>query len=220
MIPSDTLTLEELAAANAPDDDDLDLEALRRIADPEPQALAPAYHATVPADLDARAAHVAEATAELTRQFRSGEIEFDDFEAQRDQLLREREALTVARTKAEISQEMQAQTAERAWRTTVDKFLSTTELDYRNDPKLMGDLDQFVRHLAAKGANSDKPMEWFLREADRAVQALHGHAARDAAGGARDDDRVHRDVAGLSGLALEDAIGRMTPAQREQWLRS
>jgi hypothetical protein len=219
MIPSDTLTLEELAAANAPDDDDLDLEALRRIADPEPQALTPAYHATVPADLDARAAHVAEATAELTRMFRSGEIEFDDFEAQRDQLLREREALTVARTKAEISQEMQAQTAERAWRTTVDRFLAGADLDYKGDPRLMDDLDGYVRHLAGKPENAGRSMEWFLREADRAVQALHGHAARDA-GGARDDDRVHRDVAGLTGLDLEDAIGRMTPAQRDRWLRS
>jgi hypothetical protein len=221
MIPPDTLTPEELAAANAPDDDDLDLEALRRIAEPdpaEPQDLVPAYVAAAPTDLDARAAHVAEATAELARMFRSGEIEFDDFEAQRDQLLREREALTIARTKAEISQEMQAQGAERQWRNTVDKFLSTTELDYRNDPKLMDDLDAYVRHLASKPENAGRPMDWFLSKAHLAVQALHGHAARDA-GGARDDDRVHRDVANLTGYDLEDEIARMTPAQREQWLR-
>lgn len=145
-------------------------------------APAPRYEAALPADFDARVQDLATRESELKRAFRAGEIEFDDFEAKRDELLREREGLTIARTKAEIASEMTAQTAEQQWRSTVDSFLNAQAkvMDYRANAEAMGDLDAFVKMLAAKDANAHQPMEWFLAEAHKRVMALHGGNAAPA----------------------------------------
>jgi hypothetical protein len=216
--PEDLLTPAERDALL----DDDDRAALARIAAESPQAdpdPAPSYQAALPADFDARAAHVANRTAELQRAFREGELEFDDFELQRDELLREREALTVARTKAEIAHEMQAQGAERQWRTTVDKFLTKAagDLDYRRDAGAMRDLDALVKDLAGRPENAHRPMEWFLAEAHRRVLALHDDdaGAGAAQAGGFDPDRV----LDLDGADFEAAIARMTPDQRERFAR-
>lgn len=154
--------------------------AAARPAAQAPDAAAPRYEAKLPDDFDQKVKTLADREAELKRQFRTGEIEFDEFEEQRSQLLTEREALTIARTKAEISQEMTAQTAEQQWKTTVNRFLDAAAkdgLDYRGDAAKMGDLDLFVKTLAQRAEYADKPPEWFLQEADRRVRALHGVSA-------------------------------------------
>ena len=122
---------------------------------------------------------MADREAELKRAFRAGELEFDEFETRRDELQREREGLTIARAKAEIASEMQAQTAETQWRTTVERFLDTSAaaLDYRKDSEAMADLDGFVKVLAGREANARQPMEWFLAEAHKRVMALRGPSA-------------------------------------------
>jgi len=216
------------------------------------QAAAPRYEAKLPADFDAKVQDLATRESELKRAFRAGEIEFDDFEAKRDELLREREGLTIARTKAEIASEMTAQTAEQQWRSTVDAFLtaSAKAMDYRANAEAMGDLDAFVKMLAGKDTNADKPMEWFLQEAHKRVMALHGSTAAAApapaatkaqAAAARKPDPTtvpvtlaqvpggdgpgdvngeFGDVLALDGMEYESAIARMTPAQRERFARA
>lgn len=226
-------------------------------------AAAPRYQAALPADYDTKVADLGEREKALKARFRNGELEFDDFELQRDELLREREALTVARTKAEISQEMTAQTAEQQWRSTVDSFIAATakagSIDYARDAEKLADLDAFVKMLAGKDENAQRPMDWFLAEAHRRVQALHGAPSTAAAPAAApapapaaprtvDQARAARkpaadaipttlaqvpgsdgpgDVAGefadvlaLDGMEYEAAIARMTPAQRERFLRA
>lgn len=228
-------------------------------------AAAPRYQAALPADYDTKVADLGEREKALKARFRNGELEFDDFELQRDELLREREALTVARTKAEISQEMTAQTAEQQWRSTVDAFIAATaktgSIDYARDAEKLADLDAFVKMLAGKDENAQRPMDWFLAEAHRRVQALHGAPSTAAAPAAApapapapaaprtvDQARAARkpaadaipttlaqvpgsdgpgDVAGefadvlaLDGMEYEAAIARMTPAQRERFLRA
>jgi hypothetical protein len=155
--------------------------------DPAPAAAATAaaptpttgYQAALPADYDDKVKAVADREAELKRAFRAGELEFDEFETRRDELQREREGLTIARAKAEIASEMQAQTAETQWRTTVERFLDTSAaaLDYRKDSEAMADLDGFVKVLAGRESNARQPMEWFLAEAHKRVMALRGSPA-------------------------------------------
>lgn len=216
-------------------------------------AAAPRYQATLPADYDTKVADLAEREKALKASFRNGELEFDDFETKRDELLREREALTVARTKAEISQEMTAQTAEQQWRSTVDTFIANTakagSIDYARDAEKLADLDAFVKMLAGKDEHAQRPMDWFLAEAHRRVQALHGapaaapapqrtvdqaRAARKPAAdaipttlaqvpgsdGPGDVSGEFADVLSLDGMEYEAAIARMTPAQRERFLRA
>lgn len=225
----------------------------------QPRQATPRYEAPLPADYDTKVQELAEREADLKRKFRSGEMEFDDFETQRAELLTERESLTIARTKAEISQEMTAQSAQQAWQNTVDAFLTkaASEVNYRQDAEKMEDLDQFVKTLAAKATNADKSMEWFLEEAHRRVQALHGLSAptartEPAAGdkpgnqkpaatarrappvdavpvtlanvpggdGPGDVEGEFADIMALDGMAYETAIARMSPTQRERFLRA
>lgn len=224
---------------------------------PEPRA--PRYEAKLPEDYDAKVQNLSEREAELKRMFKSGEIEFDDFEAQRDELLREREQLTIVRTKAEISQEMTAQTAEQQWLNTVQTFVSSTAqlpadkggIDYRIDTEKAADLDTFVKTLAARNEHADKSMDWFLKEAHRRVLALHSLGSQASApapapspppapvsrkpsleavpttlaqvpggDGPGDVTGEFSDVLSLEGLEYEQAIARMTPSQRERFLRA
>ncbi|NBP40463.1 MAG: hypothetical protein EBV34_18920 [Betaproteobacteria bacterium] len=120
-------------------------------------------------------------------QFKAGEIEFDDFEQARSELLVQREQLTIAKTKAEISQEMNAQTAEQLWVHAVNEFMSDTAkldgaaggIDYRKDAEKASDLDGFVRSLAARSEYAHQSMAWFLTEAHKRVLALHGYRPQD-----------------------------------------
>lgn len=121
-------------------------------------------------------------------------------------------------------------------------------IDYRKDAVKAQDWDQFVRVLAANPAHADKSMEWFLTEAHKRVMALHGVAREpkrpadpvadakakrkppvDAAppslaqvpgsDGPGDVSDEFADVMALDGLEFEAAIARMSPAQREKFLR-
>lgn len=239
---------------------------------PAPAAAAPApaasadaaparrYEAKLPDNYDATVKDLATRESDLRAKFKEGDIEFDDFEEQRAAILTEREGLLVARTKAEVSDEFNAQGVTQEWNAKVAALMdraATPEgggVDYRKDTEKADDLDTFVKALAAKPENNDKPMEWFLNEGHRRVQALHGLtkpvpppvvkddkatiaaavAARvpalDSAPktlahvpGSDGPGDLHGEFAELdqvNGLALEDKIRSMTPAQRERYLAS
>jgi len=227
----------------------------------------PRYDSKLPEDFDAQVKSIADKEAELKRQFKAGELEFDDFDVARAALQSERELLTIARTKAEISQEMNAQTAEQLWTHAVNQFMDSTArlseaaggIDYRKDTEKWSDLDGFVRSLAARTEHAHQSMDWFLVEAHKRVLALHGMSAAktsDAESSAeakpalRAMDRKHidrkppldiapktlamvpggegpgdvdgefADVLALEGLAYEQAIARMSPTERERFLRA
>ena len=222
----------------------------------QPTTAAPAYEAKLPSDYDDQVKSLATQEADLKSKFKTGEIDFDEFEVQRGELLTKREELTLARAKAEISQEMTQQAAQTQWQNTINKSMvefakpENGGIDYRKDADKAADLDQFVKVLANRTENSDKPMDWFLTEAHKRVKALHGVATAEkkvdpaAAAKVANDARKPPigsapatlaqvpggdgpgDVAGefadldaLEGEALEGAIAKLTPAQREKWVR-
>jgi hypothetical protein len=228
----------------------------------------PRYDSKLPEDFDAQVKSLADKEAELKRQFKAGELEFDDFDVARAALQSERELLTIARTKAEISQEMNAQTAEQLWTHAVNQFMDSTArlseaaggIDYRKDTEKWSDLDGFVRSLAARTEHAHQSMDWFLVEAHKRVLALHGMSAAPKAAesessaeakpalkamdrkpvdrkppldiapktlamvpggeGPGDVDGEFADVLALEGLAYEQAIARMSPTERERFLRA
>jgi hypothetical protein len=224
----------------------------------QPESFTPRYEAKLPEDFDAQVKALADSEDALKAKFRAGEIEFDEFDVQRADILKQREALTIARTKAEISHEFNQQSAQQQWAVTVNRFVATVAtvegLDYRTDTAKMADLDGFVRVLAGRPEHNDKSMEWFLTEAHRRVRALHGLDAPavkappaeekpapepkpvptrkppiDAAPktlaqvpggpGPGDVGSEFTDVLSLDGMEFEQAIARMTPAQRERFAR-
>jgi hypothetical protein len=163
--------------------------------DVRPQPV-PRYEARLPDDFDAQVKALADKELNLKQQFKAGEIEFDEFEQARSELLVQREQLTIARTKAEISQEMNAQTAEQLWVHAVNEFMSDTAklsgaaggIDYRKDSEKASDLDGFVRSLAARSEHAHQSMAWFLTEAHKRVLALHGIATKTPADQTTDSD--------------------------------
>lgn len=118
-------------------------------------------------------------------------------------------------------------------------------IDYAKDDAKRADLDHFVKALANDPKNEDKGMDWFLQEAHKRVRALHGLAEppkpRDTPAAANERRKPDlkavppnlsqvpggdgpgdvagefADVDGLEGVELEEAIARMTPAQRERY---
>lgn len=146
----------------------------------------------------------------------------------------------------EMTQQTAAQQWQATINSFVAKAARDDGVDYRRDAALANDWDQFVRVLAAKPEHADKSMEWFLAEAHKRVMALHGVAKPapkdpvadakakrkppvDAApttlaqvpgsDGPGDVSDEFSDVLALDGLEFEEAIARMSPAQREKFMR-
>lgn len=149
-------------------------------AEAEPRAKPAAYRAELPQDFADKKADVDRRATELRERFKSGEIELDEYEVQRDQIEDERDTLRRLELKAEISQEMNQQTAEQQWFAAIDRQIEAAAkpenggINYLSDSEKMADLDAFVKTLASRQENRDKPMDWFLAEAHKRVLSLHG----------------------------------------------
>jgi hypothetical protein len=182
-------------------------------------------------------------------KFKGGDIDFDQYQIEAAALAKSERALDEIRFKASLSQEMTAQTAEQQWAFTVQRFMSATAkaeggIDHAKDAEKNADLDLFVKALARDEKNSDKPAEWFLNEAHKRVQAMHGITTKpgptpptpnsrkppiDAApktlaqvpggdGPGDVDGNEFADIDRLTGEAQEAAIAKMSPSQRERYM--
>lgn len=148
------------------------------VADEKP--FAPSYQAKLPDDFEAQQTALKDQGEALAAKFKAGDIDFDQYRIEADVLAKAERALDQVQLKANLSQEMTAQTAEQQWNFTVSRFMASTAkaevgaIDYRTDTDKNKDLDLFVKSLAQNPANEDKPAEWFLTEAHKRVLALHG----------------------------------------------
>jgi hypothetical protein len=129
----------------------------------------------------------------------------------------------------------------------VAKIARDEKIDYQSDEAMRNDLDAFVRVLAAHPDNAKRDGDWFLNEAHRRVKALHGidqkisppskqetAASRrpkleavpktlamvPGSDGPGDIGDEFADIDKLDGVALERAIARMSPQQREKYARA
>lgn len=211
----------------------------------------PRYEAKLPDDFATQEAAIKEQADALVAKFKGGDIDFDQYQIEAAALAKSERALDEIRFKASLSQEMTAQTAEQQWAFTVQRFMLATAkaeggIDYAKDAEKNADLDLFVKSLARDEKNSDKPAEWFLSEAHRRVQALHGITTKpvpppppppaasrkppiDAApktlaqvpggdGPGDVDGNEFADIDRLTGEAQEAAIAKMSPSQRERYM--
>lgn len=216
---------------------------------PQSRAADPAvYRAALPGDYEAQLAAIRQQEAEANAKFKAGEMDFEERDAAVEALRDQREQLLVQRAKAEISQEMAQQTAAQQWNAAVNGFVAdvAAEVDYRQDAAKAADLDAFLKTLAARQENVGRPMDWFLRQAHQRVKALHGVAAPVTApppsaappsrkpplaaippnlsqvpgsDGPGDVGEEFGDVLALDGMEYEAALARMSPVQREKFLR-
>lgn len=221
--------------------------------EPEPPAATSrrAYRASLPDSFADDVAAVEAHADALADSFKAGDLDFDEYRAEMSKLDTQRDALAAVKLKAEISAEMEQQSAEQQWQDAINALVKRAvvedKIDYGKDADKQQDLDTFVKVLAANRANANKPMDWFLAEAHKRVKALHGiqtaapvpivpggkPAARrpnlsalpktlahvpggDGPGDVGDEFAT---IDALDGIELEDALARMTPAQREKYAR-
>lgn len=214
-----------------------------------PAEVRPRYIANLPEDYADRVAALKQSSTELAEAFRNGDVDLDQFQLKTQELNDQRDELTALRIKAEVSSEMNSQTDEQVWNGTVMQFVADTAklgaIDYRKDALKQKDLDLFVKTLASDDANNDKTGEWFLKEAHKRVLALHGlteakpvkqdlpnrkpgkgsvpATLAHVPGGDNPADiggNEFADLDGLEGEELENAIARMTAAQRDKFAKA
>jgi len=224
-------------------------EPVAQVQAQEPQAVA-RYEARLPDDFSDRVEALASAEASAWSEFNDGKLDQTELQSKLSAIANDRVELNALKIKADISQEMSAQSSQQLWLATVQRSMNDFAkpenggIDYRKDEAKAADLDQFVKLLANNNANANKPMEWFLTEAHRRVQALYGIAPAlkketiaDAterrkpvvsnapktlahvpgSDGPGDIGSEFADIDNLAGDALEDAIRRMSPEQRERF---
>lgn len=136
------------------------------------------YRAELPSDYAHRIDDLNARMIDLAERFKAGELEFDEFQAGSRLAELERTELIKAQTKAEIAAEMSQQSAHQEWSFLVKSFVKSVArdggVDYLKDDVKRNDLDGFIKVLANNPANHDKEPEWFLEEAHKRVNALHG----------------------------------------------
>lgn len=212
----------------------------------------PAYKAELPEDFDQQVAKLDGQIEDLAKQFKDGDIDFDQYRSESKSIEDKRAELNGAKMRADLYSDMTAQNAEQEWNWTVNRFMRSTakagDIDYAKDESKRADLDGFVKALAQVEANANKDFDWFLAEAHKRVKALHGLSTTDKRAGGKDGDPPpsrkpptdavpvtlanvpgsdgpgdlageFADLDGLDGDALEMAIAKMTPEQREKYAR-
>lgn len=216
-------------------------------------AIVPRYDARLPADYADQVAAINNHRKDLAANFKAGDIDFDQYTAENDAALEALSNLKTQGLKAEISREMNVQTAEQQWNASIRRHVARVKkvdgIDYDNDPVKGKDLDNFVKVLAADPANGDKGFDWYLTEAHKYVKAKHGIGGKPKADdpqkpgvpaprkppidglpktlahvpggdGPGDVTDEFSSIDSLDGLAFEEALAKMTPAQRERYLQA
>lgn len=209
-----------------------------------------AYRYTLPDDYEARAEANRAAQLALYEKYKEGDMPIEELQAEQARLTGERDELLSHKMRADIAADMQRQSQEAARDAAVNALFERTKaaIDYRKDEGAMRQLDRAVKLLAGDEANSDKPLDWFLDEAHRMVQAMRGvvaapvakqdavkaaAAARKpdlsaapktlaqapAAGGAGDVGSEFDDIMNLDGEAFEDALANMARTNPQRFAR-
>lgn len=190
---------------------------LKRISERTYQAELPENYAQSMSDVNAQMAAVGS-------KFQDGELTWNEYQAQLNEINAQREALIKTSLKAEISNEMrqQAETVKAeddatTWEQTVGNFISgkPDSIDYATDEAKNRDLNTYVKALAADTDNSDKSMEWFLDEAHALVKAKHKLTSVSAPA-KRQERNVEEAADKLPFNTLSDMPGGLTPANTER----
>ena len=212
------------------------------------QPVVPRYEAQLPQDYDQRIAALKARDAELRQLFKDGDIDIDERDAGLAEIAAEREQLLIqkatAETLARINEQNQYQAAADYERRFVER-VKADGIDYTQQRNI----NLFNTLLAElQEEHGDKGRDWLWNEAHKAVMRARGvplsrAASQDpvadakakrkppvdaapttlaqvpGADGPGDGSDEFSDVLALDGLEFEEAIARMSPAQREKFLR-
>jgi hypothetical protein len=176
-----------------------------------------------------------EKLAELESKLENGDLTLAEYN-------RERDAIQAAKLQADFAATQNEAIAKQRWAWEVDAYLDQNRA-LRDNPLLNAALDKAVRTLADDKANEHRPMRWFLETAGAQVNELLGASKPAPTGGkpapapapaprvpntlaqapaaaANTSDGEFATLDGLNGEELEAAVAKLTPAQREKWMRA
>lgn len=174
---------------------------------------------------------------EAFRRLMDGEIESADYQAIKDRVEEQVDALKEQAAEARRT----AQEMVQKWQAAENALMAEAKaegLDYRGKPALLAAFNTHLRALGADPKNERRDERWFLSEAHRLTKLDLGivrskpqagvdtaeipptlrSAPAAATGAVNVDEFAH--VRNLEGIELERAVAAMTPAQRDRWLDS
>lgn len=204
------------------------------------------YQADLPGDFDQKFADLKARDAELRQRFKDGEIDIDERDAGLAEIAAEREQLLIQKATAETLAKINEQNQRRAAAEYEARFIERTKadgIDYTN-PRNVRLFNTMIEELIEEHGN--KGRDWLWNEAHKAVLRARGiqrQASADPVAEAKQSRKPpvdaapktlaqvpgsdgpgdvgdeFADVLALEGLEFEAAIARMSPLQREKFLR-
>lgn len=133
----------------------------------------------LPDDFQERAAALKQSSEELRAKFKAGEIDLDEYEAQRDAQAEQRLELERLQVRADLAADMAKQAeVQRRERLAQEVFTASlaSGVDYENQDTYAEFQGQF-QALANNPSHAAKGFDWLLREADSRVRRLLGATA-------------------------------------------
>ena len=227
--------VDEQAAEAKPATDDVPAPAAR-------------YDDQLPSDYDDKIAALKTRDAELRQRFNDGDIDIDERDAGLAEIAAEREQLLIQKATAETLARINEQNQRQAQADYERRFVERVKAD-GIDYTQQRNINLFNTLLAElQEEHGDKGRDWLWNEAHKAVMRARGvplsrAASQDpladakakrkppvdaapttlaqvpGADGPGDVSDEFADVMALDGLEFEQAIARMSPVQREKFLR-
>ena len=216
-------------------------------AEPQEQIMAqpkPLFNADLPADIEAQRTALDEKEAAIDQQYDEGDILFTEHKQALRDINKQRNALDRAELKAELAAEAYQTQIENSWQASQTAFFAShPELNTANEVQMTA-LDHLVRQETK--ATLDKGGSIGVPELERAYtkykQAFNIEAAAPkqakapsaknegvippnlgklpAATANDTDDGKFAHLDRLEGVAFEDALAKLSDAQRDEYLRS
>ena len=204
----------------------------------------PLFNAELPADIQAQRTEIDEKEDALDRQFDEGDITFSEHKKALREINQQRNALDRAELKAELAAEAYQTQIDNSWQASQTAFFAShPELNTANEVQMTA-LDHLVRQETK--ATLDKGGSIGVPELERAYtkykQAFNIEAAAPkqakapasknegvvppnlgklpAATANDTDDGKFAHLDRLEGVAFEDALAKLSDAQRDEYLRS
>ena len=204
----------------------------------------PLFNTEIPADIQAQRTEIDEKEDALDKQFDEGDITFSEHKKALREINQQRNALDRAELKAELAAEAYQTQIDNSWQASQTAFFAShPELNTANEVQMTA-LDHLVRQETK--ATLDKGGSIGVHELERAYtkykQAFNIEAAAPkqakapsaknegvippnlgklpAATANDTDDGKFAHLDRLEGVAFEDALAKLSDAQRDEYLRS
>lgn len=207
---------EAAAQAKAAQDKAAEEEAAAAAAAGDPAPFVPVFKASLPEDFDAQVEALKTQRSELRTQFKSGDLELDDYEEQREAIDEKLAELDRLKIKADIAADNERQTGEQRWTWECDTFYADEANAIYKDRILAAAHNAAVIDLASEESLKAHPerARWtgtrFLREADKLVRASMG--VKPAAPNPDDGKPAPRNIKPSPAAGIPPAISKLPVA--------